>query len=395
MSTASIKPLTRQTELLTLDEINSGHIAEWKELEAAPAWPNPFFAHWFVLPGLKYLDPAQEVRVCFVRQNDGKLLGLAPLIRAETYAKLPARHFGTWKHAHTYDGRPLVAKGEETAFLDRLLAWIDTRPERAAFFRFSQLPYEEEFAANFESALTAHGRQPRLQQQHQRAHLPEDATDAALTDALTGKKRKELRRQARRLAELGDVQIRHQGVTPDMARDIANQFIDLEAEGWKNQAEDGFALARDEDAARFFHSVVEGAAKANALFLSIETLDGEATAILLSLRCGGKYWAFKTAYNESLAQYSAGVRILLSATEAMLGQADFSGLDSCARSDHPVANSMWRTRLPIVQLNVPSNRLTDAALLDLAAIAERTKDGIATQVSKLKNRTPEKEEAQT
>ena len=197
---------------------------------------------------------------------------------------------------------------------------------------------------------------------------------------MSGKKRKELRRQANRFAELGDTAFVDKAVDDN----AVDAFIALENAGWKNDDPNGYPFARCIHEAAFFREAMTAGAREDAVRCTELSLRGSPAAMLFSLKSGDRLAAFKTAYNEDYSAYSPGFRLIMEATRRMLDTPDTSIFDSCARQGHPVVDRLWPERLPVVQINVPSARVADRALLALAASLEKLKLAVLHRIAKNK-----------
>ena len=194
-----------------------------------------------------------------------------------------------------------------------------------------------------------------------------------MAEALPGKKRKELRRQARRFGEMGVARFIDLPTQEATMAQAADDFIALENAGWKASADHGEPLARSEAERAFFVQAMQGGARAGAVSCLALTLDIDMVAMLFCLRSGRHLSAFKTSYDERHAAYSPGMRLIMEASRRVLTEPGIDRLDSCARPGHPVVDRLWPDRLPVVLLNIPTCHAYDARMLDLAATMERVK----------------------
>ncbi len=361
--------------LIRCCEIDDALRAEWRHLGQAASNPNPYFASWFLEPAMRHLDPSEEVRLVLLRRAEsGLLVGLAPFVFQKGYAKLPLRHVCVWTHRHCFNGAPLVREGFSVAVFSALFDWVDSRPEGSVFLRFAMMPFDGETHRAMDEACRLRDRAFRVQEYHERAILTDDNLfDAVMANAMSGKKRKELRRQERRFGELGEAKLSAISLQSKDGDRTINQFLALENAGWKNSNPDGFPLAQSVSESRFFREAMSAGAAEGAVGCLANTIDGEPKAMLFTLRLGTHLAAFKTTYDESLAAYSPGVRVLIEATRQML-DSDVEVFDSCARQGHPVVDGLWPERLPIVQLNIPARRVADKTLLGTAATLEILKN---------------------
>src|SRR5207302_3481538 len=103
------------------------------------------------------------------------------------------------------------------------------------------------------AVLARHDRVAAFFDRHQRALLAPGADRAGYADAAIGpKKRKELRRQRRRLGDIGAVRCA-QSAAGDIPAALQD-FLALEASGWKGRA--GTAVARHQDLQQFLTRAV-------------------------------------------------------------------------------------------------------------------------------------------
>lgn len=351
-------------ELLDPQSIGGALLDAWSALEKDAATPaNPFFCRWFLQPAIVHLAEPRSVRLLTVWNDEGRLIGLAPVERGETYARLPLRHFATWRHIHAYNSAPLCAQGAEAEVYASLYAWIDTHPEGARFLRFNEhpLPHAHVALASLKKRPSA------VEIETKRAALFRGRDfDEAYADGFSGKKRKELRRQWRRLAETGQLTLERFATEGDIAR-MAEAFIALELAGWKGHTEGVAPLGASEAESQFFREAMAGAAAARAVLCDVAAFDGKPIAMLFSLRCGATLSAYKITYDEAYAAFSPGVHVLVEAMRLMLADPTIALFDSCAREGHPVVDHLWRERLRVAHFNVSAASPVDRALFGAAS----------------------------
>ncbi len=168
------------------------------------------------------------------------------------------------------------------------------------------------------------------------------------TAALSGKKRKELRRQLTRLSELGDIGFLRQHDSDGLG-DWVEHFLELEAAGWKGKA--GSALAGLAATAGLFKQAMHGAAAQGRLERLALTLDGRPIAMLANFITPPGAFSFKTAFDEDYARFSPGV-LLQCDNLLMLDRQDIAWTDSCASADHPMIDHIWRERRAIGRVSI-------------------------------------------
>lgn len=320
-------------------------IAEWDALAQWAAEPNPFYESWYLLPSLKAFDPAGEVEL-LVLTAGGQLAGLMPVKREARYYGHPVPHLRNWVHANCFLGQPLVARGFEAVFWREMLGWCDRQGGLALFLHLAHLPVEGPLHDALQAELAQQARPAATVLREERALLATDLSPEAYLEAsLAGKKRKELRRQQRRLAEEGELQVERLDDAVGVAEWVA-EFLALEMRGWKGSA--GSALACDTRTADLFADALGGAARRGRLERLALRLDGRPIAMLASFLTPPGVFSYKTAFDEDYARFSPGV-LLQCENLALLERPGTTWVDSCASADHPMIDHFWRERRTIAR----------------------------------------------
>ncbi|MBT0669603.1 GNAT family N-acetyltransferase [Novosphingobium profundi] len=321
---------------------------EWDELARTASEPNPFFESWYLLPSLRHLEKGASVRVLRFEQ-DGRLAGLLPMVASGRYYRWPLPHLASWLHENCFCGTPLVRAGAEVAFWRAVLDWADRKAGTALFLHLREMVMDGPVHVALLAVARYEGRQVEQVHAEARAMLASDLSPQAyLAQALSTKKRKELRRQANRLAEEGALAHHVQRGDEDLET-WCTAFLALEKAGWKGAA--GSALACNERTAALFHEVLQGAADHGALERRSLLLDGRPIAMLASLRSGNAAFSYKTAFDEGYARFSPGV-LLQQENLSALDDPELAWIDSCASAHHPMIDHLWRERRGIARLSV-------------------------------------------
>jgi CelD/BcsL family acetyltransferase involved in cellulose biosynthesis len=314
--------------------------AEWATLAERAAEPNAFAEHWFVAASLKTIEPGRDIHLVEVRRGS-RLIGLLLVEVTRGYARLPVRIVRNWCHDQAFLGTPLVAAGEERAFWAAAVAAIDAADWAPGLIHLCRLAEDGPVHRGLAGAAVVHRRQ--------RAFLKSNLGSAAYYEqAVRPKKRKELRRLRNRLAELGRLETR---LLDDPAELPAwcDAFLALEQAGWKGRV--GTALAAAPAAETFFREALAAAWDAGRLQFRRLDLDGRPIAMLVNFLTPPGGFSFKTAFDESFAQYSPGVLIQLDNLD-VLDDPAIAWMDSCAAQDHPMIDSLWTGRRSIVRATV-------------------------------------------
>ena len=327
-------------------------VPAWRELAVAATTPNPFWEPWMLLPALAHLrdgGDAADVDVVVVEQHDRArpgsakvLCALAPFERVRRWRGLPVEARVLWRYRHCYLGTPLVRAGCEQKAVAALLDW---GAGAAPLLELRGIAADGGLHQALVAELHTSGLESSVSGRHLRALLRR-ATDAEtyFARALSGGRRKELRRQERRLGELGALAWTELGPSEDPGRAI-DQVLALEVLGWKGRS--GGALALDQGDRAFFETTCRAAHAAGRLLLTALSVDGRPVAAKCSFTAGDGAFAFKIAYDEALARWSPGVLLELDNVRRVHARRDLQWMDSCAAPDHPMIDAVWPDRRPI------------------------------------------------
>lgn len=321
---------------------------EWDALAGRASEPNPFLESWYLVPSLRHLARPREVALLRFELN-GQLAGLLPVTRRNSYYRWPIPHLSGWLHPNSFCGTPLVARGAEAAFWRAVLEWADRHAGSALFLHLAALPATGPVHAALARVAAEQRRELAVVHEEERAMLQSGLTpDAYLAASLSGKKRKELRRQSKRLEELGTLTAERQQDAAGLDR-WCNEFLALEAGGWKGAA--GSALSCAPATARLFRDALAGAARRGKLERRTLRLDGQPLAMLASFVTPPGAFAYKTAFDERFSRFSPGVMLQCHNLE-ILDHPGVEWCDSCANADHPMIDHIWRERRKVHKVSI-------------------------------------------
>jgi CelD/BcsL family acetyltransferase involved in cellulose biosynthesis len=341
--------------------------AEWDRLAAHAASPNPFAERWYLAAALQALDSA-HVHIAMV--FDQGLIGLMPFTPESRYAGLPVPHLQNWLNHNAFLGTPLVKKGSERRFWQALLGQLDQRNDKALFLHLTDMAISDPVSSALEAICAQDGRRCALVMREERALLEKGLSPEAYLEAhVRGKKRKELRRQHKRLAEEGAL-IFSRCENDDELDNWISEFLDLEQGGWKGA--NGSALACSDDTRALFANVLHGAAAAGKLERLDLRLDGRPIAMLANFLAAPGAFSFKTAFDEDYARFSPGVLLQIE-NLALLERKGIKWCDSCAAQDHPMIDSLWAGRRAIGRYSVAIGGRAKRAAFSALLTAEMAK----------------------
>lgn len=347
-----------------------GDIEEaWRDLARRAFEPNVFYEPEFALAAAPVFGAGVGVLLVWSRHEMPRLVGFMPLrLSRRRYGLFPSVLVG-WTHPYAPLGVPLIDRDEAEATVAAAFDFISRSPNLPRLLLWPLVPSHGRWAAMLAAALMPGGGRMVPFGSHRRAILaPSYDRHGYLDRALSARKRKGLKRQARWLSDQGALVVSH-AVSPQTIAPALEAFMMLEAKGWKGLA--GGAAAMDAAASAFMRSAVNALAARDGARIIQLILDDRPIASGILLRSGGHAWFWKIAYDEVLARASPGVQLTLELTQALLDDEDLKLTDSCATADHPMIDKVWLERLDIadhlVQVGQGQNlRFTLACALERA-----------------------------
>ena len=330
---------TERRPLTALGDI----VAPWRELASRAAEPNVFYDPGFALAAAPVFGRNVEAILVWSADAPRQLVGLFPFETVARRYGVKLRLMVGWTHRFAPLGTPLV---DRDACADAVAAFLDHVAGDETLPKHLLLPLLNEagpVAGALRSRLGRDGGMCVAFGSHQRALLrPETERDGYLDRAVGKKRRKELRRQRHRLADTGPLNF-DIATAPAEVSSALEDFLALEAGGWKGRA--GTAMAQHPDIRRFVETAVGVLAASGQIQVARLCRQSQPIACAVTLKSGSGAWGWKVAYDERFAGGSPGVQIYLDLTEVLLADPTIAFVDSCAAPDHPMIDHMWRERL--------------------------------------------------
>ncbi|BDA86167.1 hypothetical protein Sa4125_37090 [Aureimonas sp. SA4125] len=322
---------------------------------------NVFFAPQFLIPAMPRLDE-RHVRLMVIRDEGpqrSRLRFLMPysIERTGLFGGPPV--IRAWTHPFGPLGTPLVDSDDPDATIGHLLETLSRKD--LGFPSVLVLPdirIEEPFARTLMSTAERLGLPVSAAHSFDRAAL-DASPGASMANVLSSKRRRELQRQRRLLEAKGCVSF-DIARTPDAIRLAMEEFLTLEASGWKGRERS--ALIMDRYRAAFARESIHKLADKDRVRIFTLRLDGQAIASLVAFVIGGEAFAWKMGFDETHAAASPGLQMMVLATEALIADPDVTRADSCAVPDHFLMNRLWKQRLPIQTLVVGLTRESGRAV---------------------------------
>ena len=372
-------------EWKTLAELDASDIDAWRDLVARALEPNVFLEPSFALAAAKYLPGAREVGAILIRDG-ARLMGLVPG-RVEGFAAgRPIATFVGWTHPYAPLSAPLLDRETAKEVVGCVLQALPKLPGEPRLILYPFVNEDGAVARLRAGELARKGISVSRFDPHQRAML-KPAADLGFTRdrqtipksakadlggshplaSVSGGRLKELRRQRRRLGELGAL-VHRRVARGAQTRAAIEAYLALEARGWKGKA--GAAAQSREATAKFLRSAVLGLAAEGKAQIDLLELDTKPVAAAITLFSGDRAWFWKIAYDEDYARFSPGVQLALDLTETLGRNPEISLVDSCAVAGHPMIDHLWEGRLAIADWMMPLGGIGGPALA-AAIVAEK------------------------
>jgi CelD/BcsL family acetyltransferase involved in cellulose biosynthesis len=276
-----------------------GRAEAWDRLIADAATPNPFFARRLVQAHLAHGLASPDLRFVAVHRGDA-LLALLPFDPHGTRVGLWRRAAAGWISPYVVTSTPLIARH---GLRDHADALLDGMRAAGRLWLLPLLSLDSAAGAALQAALAARGWPTRTLSPFGRAVL-DGCDEGAYESHLGSRRRKDLGRRRRRLAELGRLEVTSVCDGEGLRRAV-EAFLRLEASGWKGAG--GTALACRPETAAYLRAAFTDAGGPVCPRADMLCLDGRPVAISLAFVCGGTAYMFKTAYDESLRRHAPGV----------------------------------------------------------------------------------------
>ena len=336
--------------------------AAWERLAGHAVEANAFFAPGYSLPAYGCDNHMRPRAITAHAGASRQLIGLLPVVSAWSALRLPVPALIAHQPYSPLTVPLLSREHAETA----AGALIDAAAAHGA--RLLVLPAMTLDGPAYQALLDAmakRGLVATIQNRHQRAAL--DATqdaEAYLRGGLGSKRLKELRRLRHRLDEEGAVGFALHCETSAVAAAL-ERFLVLEAMGWKGAG--GTGLGQSAEDAAFVRS-----AAAQGMFEIAElTLNEQVIASGIVMRQGDRAFFFKIAYDEKLSRYSPGVQLTLELTRLFAADPTIALVDSTADAGHPMIDHVWRERLAVGVMLIPTHSNDPIAAAIVALMAAR------------------------
>jgi CelD/BcsL family acetyltransferase involved in cellulose biosynthesis len=386
------------TRLIALQDVTDADLQAWHDLAEKAAEPNVYLDPRFLVPARDRGDEAADLRLVVVA-DEGEWLAVLAVTTKAVAPRVPVRAAttgGTFMTTHSDRHHPLVRSGREVEALDALLTGLRD-VGLPGLVQLQLFPTDGPLADALaevvrRGSMLVHERSrvegafaTRAGTCVERAPQPPDGrvVDPPLATGHMGSgRRKDFRRRARVLAREAGGPLELHDVSGDPAAD--DEFVALQAAGWKGDAEQGgAALALDPLAQRWFREVVGGFRRhGDALVLRL-TGGGRTLWMGYTLRSGGAYFGFLDAYAEDFRKESPGAIGRLAETAHVFAATDAECVDPAFDARYVSGTQLYPDRRAYADLLISTRGLVARTAVRAAPVAQRFGLGARSMVAPL------------
>jgi CelD/BcsL family acetyltransferase involved in cellulose biosynthesis len=310
---------------------------QWDALSSDLLEDNPYFSRAMVMAGIEAMGDAKGMKVLLVRARcDGSLAALLPF-RVKGLGPMAVGQPAL--NLYQISGTPLIARRhaqEAISTIVRLIAEGKTLPRR---WVFAHMDTNGAFMQSFARNAQAFGLTAQAPTTYERAVLTRSAGDFEThVENVIGKKRaKDVQRNLRRLAELGEVAF-ERATDPASVTARIEAFLKLENAGWKGARGTAF-LSRPDHAAFARAAFAPGFAVVDSLLL-----DDVPIAISVNIGEGRTLFTPKCAFDETYRKYGPGMVLEYLVVRDFFSQDRYEEMDSSTTVDGHVIAGFWNAR---------------------------------------------------
>ncbi|HEY1268944.1 MAG TPA: GNAT family N-acetyltransferase [Candidatus Binatia bacterium] len=352
------------------------YLLAWEELAADAVETNVFYEPWMLMPALRLWGGSDEIVLVLVfaieRLNGAsreRLAGIFPLQYQTYYREVPIRTLKLWQYDYCFLSTPLVGNHGAARTVRAFLEWLAVNPLNAALMEFRDIDGDGAFHNLLIEELRRSGQLACVMDSYTRPVLTRRCDgETYLHESLAKKRRKELNRLRRRLADCGRVECFELEPSHDVTA-WTDDFLALEAASWKGRA--GSAMKLDAASREFFTTIACESFRRGRLMMLGLYLDGRAVAMKCNFLAAPGSFSFKIAYDESLSRFSPGMQLEIENIRHFHGKPCIQWMDSCtAVEDHFMMNHLWRDRRSIETLTVATGHWSGHLVVSVLPIRQ-------------------------
>jgi CelD/BcsL family acetyltransferase involved in cellulose biosynthesis len=315
---------------------------EWEELVDHALEENAYYSRHYCKALLDHIEkrPLKAITVW----RDEKLIALLPFVNDRLHWGGLASLNIAWTTDYTTTSIPLIDKRWVDEAVCALLDTMETTVTGSDAWLLPNISLEGAVNTALKAEMSKRGLPSQVFDPFERAVLTKRGSfEDHMKEHVSKKRRKDLRRNRKRLDELGKVTWTAHESGPELDAAI-DAFLKIEASGWKGER--GTALDCT-DATRAFAKEAFGDREGKSITRAdVLRVDGTPIAINLTLMTGNTGFTIKCAYDEAYKGQSAGLLLEEEMIRSVLEDDWINRLDSATVSGHLIT-SFWNDTIEI------------------------------------------------
>ncbi|MBX3438057.1 MAG: GNAT family N-acetyltransferase [Planctomycetaceae bacterium] len=314
-------------EFLTLEQ-------EWKQLLAESHLPTPFLSHEWLSAWWASFGADSSITVIVGREEDRLVFALPLKEQVEAMGPVRLRVLSSLTNSHSFRFHYLMPLSR-ASLLHEFFAYVKRRAAQWHYVLLSYVPLDGPGTTLWLEAAQQAGLLSYAKTTFPSAYLPITGRWEQHEQRLKKSITKTIRRQRKRLQEIGDVQLETL-TEQDAVQQALPEAFDIETRSWKS--EHGTTIASRKELSGFYQQVAQAAAQRGWMRLSFLNVGGRRIAFEYALEYRECFSSIKIGYDaEEFRVYSVG-RLLVQASiqqcfDRGLAEYDFVGGVSPAQAD--------------------------------------------------------------
>lgn len=340
---------------------------DFEELAKNAIESSPCTEAWMLVPALRHLREDATIKVVLIYAPDTSktarheiLCAVFPFEIKRGYRHLPVTIYRLWNHLYSLFPAPLLRRNYAAECVHRIFAWIADDGPALTLLEFPDVRSNSAFSAVLNNELRT-TRRIHTAWTMTRALYTARADPHGSVAAIGTSSHRTARRQQKRLAELGNVELDAWQAGTSHQRWI-DEFVDLEMSGWKGRA--GTALGCNPSHRAYLNDIAAGAATRGRLMVLALRLDGRPLAMRLNILDEPGSYAFKAAFDEAYAKYSPGMLLELENIRRLRLLPSIRWMDSLAVPNHELINRVWHDRVTVTTTLIAPTRFPAGLIVE-------------------------------
>lgn len=322
-------------------------VARWSLLAERSLEPNPYMSPEYLVPASEHVPAARDLNVVVV-EHDSRMLAVLPLSVGRVQGVRCATSAGPFVGSNAPLCAPLVDATDSDMALDAFVAHVRSPGSRLpGLVELTLLPGDGALHESLRTACSRNGVTVYEHYRYERAALRRSADTEVRSPraALSRSRRRTIERNVRQLeATIGPLKLDDRSEDPE----AVEEFLQLEAAGWKGHSEGGEALSTVHGGSAWFRDFAGRFRRHNRLQLLSLTAGGRTVYMTVNLRAGRSIYSFRDTYDERYAEHGPGTLGRLLDQEHFLEQSDDVLFDPCIHPSLTVPSGLYPHRRPIV-----------------------------------------------